>query len=221
VEIVTPEGTYDPQPGTLPGQFSAKYLNEIMGTAIPKHSLGRVLSRMDLDVTGTDRVHVPTYRTDIFSEVDLAGDLLVALGIDSLQAEPLAVKFHWGMPTPCDSLCFGWATWPSAWADGSQKLHSYRPGYAPACLRPPTCKPATPKAVLSAATRTTLQAGLLDIFPQYQCPQAHQYLRNRRSAAVYSGGWHIAKATTGVLPASMPAPPSPPPKPTCKPCSRP
>jgi phenylalanyl-tRNA synthetase beta chain len=60
-------------------------------------------------------VHVPTYRTDIFSEVDIAGDLMVALGIESLQPEPLAVKFHWAMPTPCDSLCFRWATWPSAW----------------------------------------------------------------------------------------------------------
>ena len=43
-----------------------------MGTAIPKHNLGKVLSRMDLDVTGTDIVHVPTYRTDVLSEVDIA-----------------------------------------------------------------------------------------------------------------------------------------------------
>jgi phenylalanyl-tRNA synthetase beta chain len=61
---------------------------------------------MDLEVSGTDVVHVPTYRTDIFSQVDLAGDLLVALGISSLQAEPLAVKFHMGEANPLRQAMF-------------------------------------------------------------------------------------------------------------------
>ncbi len=107
VEIVTADGNYTtPSLARYPVTFSAKYLNEIMGTAIPKHNLGRVLSRMDLDVTGTDIVHVPTYRTDIFSEVDIAGDLMVALGIDSFQPEPLAVKFHLGEADSLRQLVF-------------------------------------------------------------------------------------------------------------------
>jgi phenylalanyl-tRNA synthetase beta chain len=76
--------------------FSAKYLNELMGSAIPKHALGQYLARMDLHPTGTDVVWVPTYRTDILSQTDIAGDLMVAIGLDTMQPDPTAVQFYTG-----------------------------------------------------------------------------------------------------------------------------
>jgi phenylalanyl-tRNA synthetase beta chain len=164
VEIVTPADTYaTPSLQRYPVTFSAKYLNEIMGTAIPKHNLGRVLSRMDLDVTGTNLVHVPTYRTDIFSEVDIAGDLMVALGIDSLQAEPLAVKFHMGDADPLRQFVF--RVGDLAQRMGLMEVKSY-------ILTDPDIltlfadnymQAGNAKSRTFSSTRTTLQAGLLDI----------------------------------------------------------
>lgn len=101
VAIATPDGPLTtPQLTRRSVPYSAKYLNEIMGSAIPKHAMGRYLSRMDLHPTGTDQVEVPTYRTDIFSQVDIAGDLLVALGIATLAPDPTAVQFHTGRSDP-------------------------------------------------------------------------------------------------------------------------
>jgi phenylalanyl-tRNA synthetase beta chain len=164
VDICTEEGTYTtPSLARYPVTFSAKYLNEIMGTAIPKHNLGRVLSRMDLDVTGTDIVHVPTYRTDIFSEVDLAGDLMVALGIDSFQPEPLAVKFHLGEADPLRQLVF--QVGDLAQRMGLMEVKSY-------ILTDPEIlklfssdyvQTGNAKTRTYSTTRTTLQAGLLEI----------------------------------------------------------
>jgi phenylalanyl-tRNA synthetase beta chain len=164
VEIVPPEETYlTPSLERYPVKFSAKYLNEIMGTAIPKHGLGKVLARMDLDVSGTDVVHVPTYRTDIFSEVDIAGDLMVALGIETLQAEPLAVKFHMGDAAPLRQFVF--QVGDLAQRMGLMEVKSY-------ILTDPDIltlfsdtymQAGNAKSRTFSSTRTTLQAGLLDI----------------------------------------------------------
>lgn len=164
VDIVTAAETFTtPSLERYPVTFSAKYLNEIMGTAIPKHSLGRVLARMDLDVTGTDIVQVPTYRTDIYSEVDIAGDLLVALGIETLQAEPLAVKFHQGDGDPLRQFVF--QVGDLAQRMGLMEVKSY-------ILTDPDIltlfsadyvQTGNAKSRTFSTTRTTLQAGLLEI----------------------------------------------------------
>ncbi|WP_017302436.1 phenylalanine--tRNA ligase subunit beta [Nodosilinea nodulosa] len=164
VEIVAAEGAIaTPTLARRPVPFSAKYLNEIMGTAIPKGGLGKVLSRMDLDVSGTDVVHVPTYRTDIFSQVDIAGDLLVAIGIANLQAEPLAVKFHLGEADPLRQVMF-------RVGDLAQRMKLTEVKsfvltdpdmldlFAAAYVQTGNAKSRT-----YSAARTTLQAGLLDI----------------------------------------------------------
>jgi phenylalanyl-tRNA synthetase beta chain len=164
VDIVTPESkAITPDLVRRPVQFSAKYLNEIIGTAIPKSSLGNVLSRMDLDVSGTDVVHVPTYRTDVFSQVDVAGDLLVALGIGSLQAEPLAVKFHLGTADSLRQAMF-------RVGDLAQRMQLMEVKSFvltdPAILdlfAAPYLQTGNAKSRTYSATRTTLQAGLLDI----------------------------------------------------------
>jgi phenylalanyl-tRNA synthetase beta chain len=163
VEIIAPSDTYvTPSLERHSVTFSARYLNEIMGTAIPKHSLGQVLSRMDLDVTGTDVVHVPTYRTDIFSEVDIAGDLLVALGIETLAAEPLAVKFHLGDADPLRQFVF--QVGDLAQRMGLMEVKSY-------ILTDPDIlslfstnyvQTGNAKSRTCSTTRPTLQAGLLE-----------------------------------------------------------
>jgi len=168
VDIVTTEGTCTtPSLARYPITFSAKYLNEIMGTAIPKHNLGKVLSRMDLDVTGTDIVHVPTYRTDVLSEVDIAGDLMVALGIDSFQPEPLAVKFHLGDADPLRQFVF--AVGDLAQRMGLMEVKSY-------ILTDPDIldlfatdyvQTGNAKTRTYSTTRTTLQAGLLEILSRH------------------------------------------------------
>ena len=155
--------TVTPSLARRPVQFSAKYLNEIMGTAIPKASLGQVLARMDLDVSGTDLVHVPTYRTDIFSQVDLAGDLLVALGIDSLQAEPLAVKFHLGAADSLRQAMFRVGDLAQRMELMEVKSFVLTDPSILDLFAAPYLQTGNAKSRTYSATRTTLQAGLLDI----------------------------------------------------------
>jgi phenylalanyl-tRNA synthetase beta chain len=163
--------TIDGPTGTLvtpvlerrPVTFCPRFLNEIIGTAIPKGQLGPILARMDLEVSGTDQVYVPTYRTDILSQVDIAGDLLVALGIESLQAEPLAVKFHLGQAASLPQ--FGLRLGDLAQRLGLMEVKSYiltdpdllsHFGYA-------YLQTSNAKSRTHSATRPTLLAGLLDI----------------------------------------------------------
>ncbi|MGF1570852.1 MAG: phenylalanine--tRNA ligase subunit beta [Nodosilinea sp.] len=168
VAIASPQGiTVTPSLERHPVTFSARYLNEIIGTAIPKPNLGTVLARMDLAVSGTDVVYVPTYRTDIFSQVDIAGDLLVALGIESLQAEPLAVKFHLGEAAPLAQL--GLRVGDLAQRMGLMEVKSFiltdpelLARFDPAYIQTSNAKSRT-----YSATRTTLQAGLLDILSRH------------------------------------------------------
>ncbi|TVQ07391.1 MAG: phenylalanine--tRNA ligase subunit beta [Leptolyngbya sp. DLM2.Bin27] len=163
VDIVAEEVIVTPSLARRPVQFSAKFLNEIMGTAIPKASLGRVLARMDLDVSGTDVVHVPTYRTDIFSQVDLAGDLLVALGIDRLQAEPLAVKFHLGAANPLRQAMFKVGDLAQRMELMEVKSFVLTDPDLLDLFAAPYVQTGNAKSRTYSATRTTLQAGLLDI----------------------------------------------------------
>ncbi|NJL44648.1 MAG: phenylalanine--tRNA ligase subunit beta [Leptolyngbyaceae cyanobacterium SM2_3_12] len=158
-----PDPLVTPSLARRPVQFSAKYLNEIVGTAIPKPNLGQVLARMDLEVTGTNLVRVPTYRSDIFSEVDLAGDLLVALGIENLQAEPLAVKFHLGLGDPRHQYVYRLGD--LAQRMGLMEVKSYiltDPDIL-ALFSTAYVQTGNAKSRTFSATRPTLQAGLLDI----------------------------------------------------------
>ncbi|HIK43561.1 MAG TPA: phenylalanine--tRNA ligase subunit beta [Leptolyngbyaceae cyanobacterium M65_K2018_010] len=146
-----------------PVKFSARFLNEIMGTAIPKAKLGQVLARMDLEVSGTDVVYVPTYRTDIFSEVDLAGDLLVALGIETLPAEPLAVKFHLGAADPLRQFVLQVSDLAQRMGLMEVKSHILTDPDILTWFSPLYLQTSNAKSRTASATRTTLQGGLLDI----------------------------------------------------------
>ncbi|PSN14507.1 phenylalanine--tRNA ligase subunit beta [filamentous cyanobacterium CCT1] len=164
VEIVTPQEAFvSPSLTRRAVPFSAKYLNEIMGTAIPKSGLGSVLSRMDLDVSGTDVVYTPTYRTDIFSQVDIAGDLLVALGIATLQAEPLAVKFHLGEADPLRQVMFKVGDLAQRMKLAEVKSYVLTDPDSLDLFAAPYLQTGNAKSRTYSATRPTLQAGLLDI----------------------------------------------------------
>jgi phenylalanyl-tRNA synthetase beta chain len=143
--------------------FSAKFLNEIIGTSIPKPDLGLYLERMDLHPTGTDIVKVPTYRTDIFSQIDIAGDLLVAVGIEQLQADLTSLKFFTGEADDLRNFVFkvgdlaqrmGLMEVKSFILTDPDVLGHFSKTYVQA---------ANAKSRTYSSTRTTLQAGLLDI----------------------------------------------------------
>ncbi|QQE63340.1 phenylalanine--tRNA ligase subunit beta [Leptolyngbya sp. BL0902] len=164
VTVTTPTGTHiTPSLARRAVPFSARFLNEIMGSAIPKAKLGQVLARMDLTVSGTHEVYVPTYRTDLLSQVDLAGDLMVALGLDHFQAEPLSVKFHLGQADDLRQFVF-------RVGDLSQRLGLMEvKGHV---LTDPTLldwfadqylQTSNAKSRTYSATRTTLQVGLLEV----------------------------------------------------------
>ncbi len=164
VEIVTPDESFiTPSLSRRLVAFSAKYLNEIMGTAIPKTGLGQILACMDLEVSGTDLVHVPTYRTDIFSQVDIAGDLLVAVGINSLQAEPLAVKFHLGEAAPLRQAMFRVGDLAQRMELTEVKSFVLTDPDILDLFVVPYLRAGNAKSRTVSATRTNLQAGLLDI----------------------------------------------------------
>lgn len=146
-----------------PITFSARFLNEMLGTAIPKTDLGRYLSRMDLEVTGTNEILVPSYRTDIFSEIDIAGDLMVAIGLDNLEAEPTAVRFHMGQSDPLRNFVL-------RIGDQSQRMGLME--VKSLVLTDPdilswfmadSLLTANAKSRSFSAVRSTLQAGLLEI----------------------------------------------------------
>ncbi|MFH7244224.1 MAG: phenylalanine--tRNA ligase subunit beta [Spirulina sp.] len=164
VTVVTPAGSQvTPSLDRRAVSFSARFLNEIMGSAIPKAKLGQVLGRMDLVVSGTNEVYVPTYRTDLISQVDLAGDLMVALGIDSFQPEPLSVKFHLGEADGLRQFVF-------RVCDVSQRLglmevkgHVLTDPTLLALFSEHYLQTSNAKSRAYSATRTTLQVGLLEV----------------------------------------------------------
>ena len=162
--IATPEGSIvTPDLDRRSVAFSARFLNEMLGTAIPKTDLGRYLARMDLEVDGTNQVRIPTYRTDIFSEIDVAGDLMAAIGIENLQAEPTALRFHTGAADPLREYVFKVSD--QAQRMGLMEVKSFilsdpeiLKGFSAHCIQAENAKSRTFSAV-----RTTLQSGLLEI----------------------------------------------------------
>jgi phenylalanyl-tRNA synthetase beta chain len=164
VTIEATEGqsvTPDLQPRAI--GFSARFLNEMVGTNIAKKDLGLYLSRMDLQTTGTDMILVPTYRTDILSQIDLAGDLLVAVGIDNLRADLGVIRFHTGAADPLKEFSYQVGDW--AQRMGLMEVKSF------VLTDPELLDLFSGDAVLTenaksrtySSVRTTLQTGLLEI----------------------------------------------------------
>ncbi|MGA1285355.1 MAG: phenylalanine--tRNA ligase subunit beta, partial [Prochlorothrix sp.] len=171
VALVSPEGVQTtPHLARRSVPVSAKFLNEVVGTFIAKGDLPRYLGRMDLELeTGAegDRVWVPSYRTDILSQSDVAGDLLVAVGIENLEADRSHFQFHTGKANPRKTLALQVGDWSQRM--GLLEVKSY-------ILTDPQLLevfPGTPVRAANArsqshsATRTTLQAGLLEILAHH------------------------------------------------------
>ena len=155
--------------------FSAKFLNEMLGTYIPKPDLGRYLERMNLHAIGTNVVEVPSYRTDMGSEVDLAGDLMVAIGLENLQADYSDFKFYTGQGDRLKVFAHQVGDW--AQRMGLLEVKSYVLT-DPERLASFVTDPATLLTAQNArsrshsAARPTLQPGLLEILSRHiQAPK--------------------------------------------------
>ncbi|MGA1601803.1 MAG: phenylalanine--tRNA ligase subunit beta [Prochlorothrix sp.] len=167
VTIVTAEGSQTtPSLDRRSIPVSSKFLNEVVGTFIPKLDLQRYLGRMDLELeTGAegDRVWVPSYRTDILSQNDVAGDLLVAVGIENLEADRSDFQFSTGHANPLKTLALQVGDWSQrmgllevkSYILTDPKLLEVFPGVP--------VQAANARSQRHSATRTTLQAGLLEI----------------------------------------------------------
>jgi phenylalanyl-tRNA synthetase beta chain len=179
VTIETPAGdreTPDLSPRRIP--FSAKILNERLGTAIPKLDLEPYLDRMNLTIAGSDLIEAPSYRTDLLSEIDVAGDLLAAIGLDNLQVDYSDFHFSLGKADRLKAFTLQVGDW--AQRMGLLEVKSY-------ILTDPeilTGFVGNPVPLLSAynarsrshsTARPTLQAGLLEILARnIQAPKPLQ-----------------------------------------------
>jgi phenylalanyl-tRNA synthetase beta chain len=76
-------------PDLVPTQItcSINNLNKIIGVKISEQELSKHLRKMDLSVKEKGTICIPSYRTDILGEVDIAGDLLIAIGLDNLEPD--------------------------------------------------------------------------------------------------------------------------------------
>lgn len=147
--------------------FSARKINEVLGTAIAKQDLSSHLQRMDLVVRGTNQVDVPTYRTDILSDVDIAGDLLVALGTETLQPEPTAMKFHLGTGLPLHDDVLRVSDLARRMQLMEVKSFILTDPDILSRFAPPRLAMANAKSRTHSAVRSSLQPGILDILSHH------------------------------------------------------
>lgn len=153
--------TPDLQPRAI--AFSARFLNEMVGTNIAKKDLHIYLSRMGLETTGTDIILVPTYRTDILSQIDIAGDLMVAVGLDNLKADLGVIQFHTGTADPLKELSHTVGDWAQRMGLMEVKSFILTDPEMLAFFSPNAVQTENAKSRSYSAARTTLQAGLLEI----------------------------------------------------------
>ena len=153
--------TPDLQPRAI--AFSARFLNEMVGTNIAKKDLHTYLSRMGLETTGTNVILVPTYRTDIFSQIDIAGDLMVAVGLDNLKADLGVIRFHTGTADPLKELSHTVGDWAQRMGLMEVKSFILTDPEMLELFSPNAVQTENAKSRSYSAARTTLQAGLLEI----------------------------------------------------------
>jgi phenylalanyl-tRNA synthetase beta chain len=164
VTILTPEGHYTTPDLTCKSiTFSAKFLNQTLGIAIPKQDLGTYLARMDLEATGTNVILAPTYRTDLFSQIDVAGDLMVAIGVDNLKPEPTALKFHTGSADPLRAYVLQVGDLAQRMGLMEVKTFVLTDPEVLSQFGDRYLQTANAKSRSLSATRMTLQAGLLEL----------------------------------------------------------
>jgi phenylalanyl-tRNA synthetase beta chain len=87
--------------------YSLDNLNRIVGVNISEEELSQYLKKMDLLVMANSTIHIPSYRTDVLGEVDIAGDLLVAIGLQNLEPNVSAIQKDEGKPNLLKNFSFG------------------------------------------------------------------------------------------------------------------
>jgi phenylalanyl-tRNA synthetase beta chain len=86
--------------------YSLDILNRIVGVDVSEEELSKHLGKMDLCVKAPSTVLIPSYRTDVIGEVDIAGDLLIAIGLDNLEPDLSAIQKQEGQSNPVKDLTF-------------------------------------------------------------------------------------------------------------------
>ena len=80
--------------------YSLDNLNRIIGVNVSEEELSKHLGKMDLCVKEQNTILIPSYRTDMIGEVDIAGDLLIAIGLDNLDPDLSTIQKQEGKSNP-------------------------------------------------------------------------------------------------------------------------
>lgn len=86
--------------------YSLSNLNRIVGVNVSDDELSKHLGKMDLCVKGQNTILIPSYRTDMIGEVDIAGDLLIAIGLDNLEPDLSTIQKKEGRSNPLKDFAF-------------------------------------------------------------------------------------------------------------------
>ncbi len=86
--------------------YSLDNLNRIIGVNVSEEELSKHLGKMDLCIKESSTVLIPSYRTDMIGEVDIAGDLLIAIGLDNLEPNLSAIQKQEGQSNLVKDLTF-------------------------------------------------------------------------------------------------------------------
>jgi phenylalanyl-tRNA synthetase beta chain len=94
--------TPDLRPRKFP--YSSGVLNRLLGSQFTDTEIRQHLSKMDLNEENKNVVLIPPYRTDILSEVDIAGDLLVSVGLNNLKPDLPNLRIRKGNSDPLKDI---------------------------------------------------------------------------------------------------------------------
>lgn len=86
--------------------YSLDNLNRIVGVNVSEEELSKHLEKMDLCVKEQNTIIIPSYRTDMIGEVDIAGDLLIAIGLDNLAPDLTTIQKQEGESNPLKDFAF-------------------------------------------------------------------------------------------------------------------
>ncbi|MBE7037497.1 MAG: phenylalanine--tRNA ligase subunit beta [Ruminococcaceae bacterium] len=78
--------------------FRPDYINNFLGTDIPKEDMVKTLTAFEFKIDG-DKVLVPSFRSDIEGEADLAEEVVRIYGYDKIEATPLRGETTQGIKT--------------------------------------------------------------------------------------------------------------------------
>jgi phenylalanyl-tRNA synthetase beta chain len=146
--------------------YSLENINKVIGTNISELELQKFLQKMDLLVDDRQFVGIPSYRTDIIGEVDIAGDLLIAIGLDNLKPNFGNIKKERGKSNSIKDFTFqlsdiakrvGLTEIKSLILTDPERLDLFSGNYI---------QTGNAKSRTFSAVRTSLQPGIIEVLAQ-------------------------------------------------------